>query len=31
MICPYLADSIIAAMGNSVFQEELKEAEVRAI
>ena len=31
MICLHLTDSIIAAMGNCVFQEKLKEAEVRAI
>ena len=31
MICPYLADSINAAMNNCVFPEKLIEAEVRAI
>ena len=31
VICPYLADSINAAMDNRVFPEKLKETEVRAI
>ena len=31
VICPYLTDSINAAMDNCVFPEKLKEAEVRAI
>ena len=31
MICPYLTDSINAAMDNCVFPEKLTEAEVRAI
>ena len=31
VICPYLADSINAAIDNCVFPEKLKEAEVREI